>query len=95
MRNRPVRTALIAVLVGFQGKSTDNVYVTDVSADSPAQTAGWQPGDRFVSIEGREVGSVGDVSGLTRPDDIPADGAPYVDVLAEEHALERRRLFHA
>jgi len=56
---------LIAVLVAFQGKSTDNVYVTDVAANSPAVTAGWQPGDRFVSVEGKQVNSVDDVSGLT------------------------------
>src|SRR5262245_16836086 len=41
---------LIAALVAFQGKSTDNVYVTEVVPGSPAEAAGWQPGDRFVAI---------------------------------------------
>ena len=40
-------------------------------------------------------GSSPTCSGLTRPDDLPADGAPYVDALAQQHATERMRLFHA
>ena len=38
---------------------------------------------------------VADVSALTLPEEIPADGAPYVDALAQQHATERMRLFHA
>jgi urease accessory protein len=36
-----------------------------------------------------------DVAGLTEPKEIPADGAPLVDALAERHATEMMRLFHA
>ena len=35
------------------------------------------------------------VAGLTSPADIPAYGAPLVDVFAQAHAIERMRLFHA
>jgi urease accessory protein len=36
-----------------------------------------------------------DVEPLTRPEEIPADGAPLLDALAERHTSERMRLFHA
>jgi urease accessory protein len=36
-----------------------------------------------------------DVEPLTRPEEIPADGAPLLDALAERHSHERMRLFHA
>ena len=56
---------LLAVLIGGQGKSSDNVYVVDVANDSPAQQAGWQSGDRFVEISGETIHDANDVSRLT------------------------------
>lgn len=56
---------LMAVLIGVQGRSSDNVYVVDVVAESPASAAGWQSGDRFVAIEGNAVKSSDDVSRFT------------------------------
>jgi regulator of sigma E protease len=56
---------LLAILVGFQGTSTDRVYITEVAPESPAAAAGWQPGDRFVSIDGKEINERGDVTDLT------------------------------
>lgn len=35
------------------------------------------------------------VAGLDRPEDLPADGAPLVDQHAQQHVIERMRLFHA
>jgi urease accessory protein len=35
------------------------------------------------------------VSGTMTPAEIPAYGAPLVDVFAQAHAVERMRLFHA
>jgi urease accessory protein len=56
----------------------------------PADAATWLAGlhddiDRLVK----------DVAPLTRVDEIPADGAPLIDVFAHHHAIERMRLFHA
>lgn len=36
-----------------------------------------------------------DVAGLTRATDLPAYGAPLIDVYAQNHSIERMRLFHA
>ncbi|GAB3810115.1 urease accessory protein UreF [Kribbella italica] len=36
-----------------------------------------------------------DVAGLTRAADVPAYGAPLIDVFAQNHSVERMRLFHA
>lgn len=52
---------LIAVLLAAQGEPSSHVYVTDVVDGSPAAEAGWQPGDRFVEVAGREVSSSGDM----------------------------------
>lgn len=38
---------------------------------------------------------VGELSGLTRPQDIPVAGAPQIEVWAEAHAVSSRRLFSA
>lgn len=56
---------LILLLTGLQGTPETNVYVTDVQPGTPAQQAGWEPGDRFVSIAGREVTGAGVVSSQT------------------------------
>lgn len=52
---------LSILIVGIQGipKTDDSVYVGAVAPGSPAQTAGWLPGDAFVSVAGRDVGSAG------------------------------------
>lgn len=56
---------LMALLIGVQGRSSDNVYVVDVVAGSPASDAGWQSGDRFVEIDGDSIDDSDDVSRLT------------------------------
>jgi urease accessory protein len=56
----------------------------------PADAASWLAGlhddiERLVT----------DVAPLTEIDKLPADGAPLIDVFAQNHANERMRLFHA
>ncbi|QNE18069.1 urease accessory protein UreF [Kribbella qitaiheensis] len=56
----------------------------------PAEAASWlaalhQPIEELIRA----------VAELTDPDDIPAYGAPLIDVFAQAHAAERMRLFHA
>ncbi len=56
---------LMAVLIGVQGRSGENVYVVDVVPGSPASDAGWRSGDRFVEIAGTTIEDGQDVSRLT------------------------------
>lgn len=56
---------LIGVLIAFQGKTDQNVYVTEVLAGSPADQAGWQPGDRFVTVNGQSINDDEQVRSIT------------------------------
>ncbi len=56
---------LITAMVGIQGESKSNVYVAEVEAASPAQQAGWQAGDRFLTVAGTDVTSIDQVVSLT------------------------------
>lgn len=56
---------IVVLLVAFQGRTSSNVYITDVIADSPAATAGWQSGDRIIAIAGRTVDNADDLGSLT------------------------------
>lgn len=55
---------LSIILVATQGVPTDtsHVYIHMVEPNSPAETAGWHPGDAIVEIDGRDVDSVTDLS---------------------------------
>ena len=60
---------LMVAVVGFQGVPHSSVYIANqpgsVVAGSPAAKAGWQPGDRIVSINGDTVETTTDVSEFT------------------------------
>lgn len=56
---------LVTILVGVQGESRSNVYVSEVEPESPAAQAGWRPGDRFVIVGGETVSSVDSVVDTT------------------------------
>ncbi len=49
---------LMTVLVGARGDTTNRAYVTGVQDNSPAAQAGWQAGDRFISVDGKQVSTV-------------------------------------
>ncbi len=49
---------LMTVLVGARGDTTNRAYVTGVQDNSPASAAGWQAGDRFISVNGTSVSTV-------------------------------------
>lgn len=57
---------LIGILVAFQGSTSQHVYVTEVVPGSPAEQAGWQPGDRFVRIDGTNIERDEQVTSMTR-----------------------------
>lgn len=53
--------AVFAVVFSLYGRVVVDPVVSQVQPDSAAAAAGFQPGDRFVSIDGESVASFGDV----------------------------------
>jgi len=64
--NFVLAVVLMILVVGFQGVSQTNVYITDVEPGSPAQAATWLPGDRVVEVAGVPVKASGDVGQRAR-----------------------------
>lgn len=46
---------LIALLLGVHGRPDANAVVADVAPNSPAEQAGWEPGDQFLTVDGRSI----------------------------------------
>lgn len=69
MMNIILAIVLMVAVVGFQGVPHSSVYIANVpgsvASGSPAAQAGWQPGDRIVSINGDSVETTADVSDYT------------------------------
>ncbi|MBW3632108.1 MAG: site-2 protease family protein [Chloroflexi bacterium] len=57
---------LMILVVGFQGVSHSNVYIASVVPGSPAEDAGWEPGDRIVDVAGVPIESSTDVGQQAR-----------------------------
>lgn len=53
--------AVFAVMFFLYGRFVSEPVVAEVRADSPAQAAGFRPGDRFVRVDGQTVESFADV----------------------------------
>ncbi|MDS1135339.1 RIP metalloprotease RseP [Nitratireductor indicus] len=56
--------AVFAVMFGVFGRFVMEPMVADVQVDSPAASAGFEKGDRFVSVDGTKVRTFGDVQRL-------------------------------
>lgn len=56
--------AVFTVMFSMYGRYVAEPTVAEVRADSPADVAGFQPGDRFVSVDGRRIDTFGDVQRL-------------------------------
>jgi regulator of sigma E protease len=56
--------AVFAVIFSIYGKFVSEPVVAEVRPDSPAAAAGFQPGDRFVNVDGTPVESFADVQRL-------------------------------
>jgi regulator of sigma E protease len=56
--------AVFAVIFAIYGKFVSEPVVAEVRPDSPAAAAGFQPGDRFVNVDGTPVESFADVQRL-------------------------------
>jgi urease accessory protein len=79
-----------ARLIGYDDAQTVVAASLKLLPVDPADAASWlnalhQPIEDLIQA----------VTKLKSPDDIPAYGAPLVDVFAQAHAAERMRLFHA
>lgn len=70
--------AVFAVVFMIYGKVVSEPVVAEIRPDSPAAAAGFQPGDRFVSVDGTPVESFADVQRLVSG----RAGDPIVFVLA-------------
>lgn len=56
--------AVFAVMFSIYGRMVSEPTVAEIRAGSPAEAAGFMPGDRFVSIDGEAVTTFGDVQRL-------------------------------
>jgi regulator of sigma E protease len=56
--------AVFAVMFALYGRYVSEPMVAEVRPESAAAVAGFQPGDRFVSVDGRRVTTFGDVQRL-------------------------------
>jgi urease accessory protein len=79
-----------ALLVGYDDAQTVVAGSLKLLPVDPTEAAGW-----LVALAPDLEGLAAAVEDLTSPERIPADGAPLLDALAERHATERMRLFHA
>jgi regulator of sigma E protease len=61
MANFVLTIAVFAVMFALYGKYVTEPTVAEVRAESPAEAAGFQPGDRFVSVNGSRVTTFADV----------------------------------
>jgi urease accessory protein len=77
-------------LVGYEDAQTVVAASLKLLPVDPAEAAAWLLGLHPVIED-----LVADVCGATTPADVPAYGAPLIDVFGQSHAVERMRLFHA
>ncbi|MDX6235310.1 MAG: urease accessory protein [Kribbellaceae bacterium] len=80
----------VARLVGYDDAQAVVAASLKLLPVDPTEAAGW-----LVALHSDIELMVADVASLTSPDEVPACGAPLVDVFAQAHAIERMRLFHA
>ncbi len=79
-----------ARLIGYEDAQTVVAASLKLLPVDPAEAACW------LTALHPEIEELADtVRGLTGPGEIPACGAPMVDVFGQKHAAERMRLFHA
>jgi regulator of sigma E protease len=64
--NFMLAVVLMILVVGFQGISQTNVYISAVVPGSPAEAATWQAGDRVVEVAGVPVKTSDDVGQRAR-----------------------------
>ncbi len=87
--------AVFAVMFSLYGRYVSEPTVAELRPGSPAEAAGFQPGDRFVTVDGRSVSSFADVQRLVsgRAGDsivfVMARGAGEVTLTAVPEVIEQ------
>lgn len=66
LMNLAAAVVISILLVATTGMQVAKPFISGVEADSPAQMAGWQPGDRIVSIDGEAIDSTTHASAVVR-----------------------------
>ena len=56
---------LMIAVIGIQGISRNNVYISGVAAGSPAAKAGWQRGDQIIEVAGGTLANAEDLISTT------------------------------
>lgn len=79
-----------ARLVGYEDAQTVIAASLKLLPVDPTEAAGW-----LVGLHPTIEALVADVAELTSPAEIPAYGAPLIDQFAQQHTIDRMRLFHA
>lgn len=98
---RPVVVGVVAAVTGLSAAQTarsvayeDTQSVVSAALKllpvDPVEAASW-----VLALHPNLETLVRAVAGLRDLDELPADGAPRIDTLAEQHTTERMRLFHA
>ncbi len=82
--------AALARLIGYDDVQTVAAAALKLDPLDPAVVAGWVL-DALPAVAAMAVS----VAGLTRPDEVPAAGAPQIEAWAQAHARTSRRLFSA
>ncbi len=57
LANLAAAVVISILLVATTGVQVERPFISTVEPNSPAQQAGWQPGDRIVSIDGEDIGT--------------------------------------
>ena len=98
---RPVLLGVVGAVAGLSAGTVARLAAYDdaqtvVSASlkllpvDPADAARW-----LLELHPDIEALVAEVAHLTEPCDVPADGAPLVDLNAQQHSTRKARLFHA
>ncbi|TDD52640.1 urease accessory protein UreF [Kribbella antibiotica] len=98
---RPLVIGAIGAVTGLSPEQVARLVAYDDAQTVIAASLKLLPGDPAVAVTWLAAlhddieRLVNDVAPLTDIDKIPAAGAPLIDQFAEQHAIERMRLFHA
>jgi len=82
--------AALARLIGYDDVQTVAAAALKLDPLDPAAVTGWVL-DALPAVSAM----ASSVAGLTRPDEVPASGAPQIEAWAQAHARTSRRLFSA
>lgn len=66
LMNLAAAVVISILLVATTGVQIERPFISGVESDSPAQMAGWLPGDRIVSIDGQPINSTTEASEVVR-----------------------------